>query len=86
MNATINVPRILRAMATKGYTKRDACAVCHVSSRTLNKVLKGVWPRRVDAMQRITIGLGIPFGEAVIGAKMENERKLRAVKSWQEEP
>ena len=66
MNVLVNVPRILQAMEAKQLKVIDACAVCGVNNKTLAKILRGEFPRRIDAFYRIVSGLQIPFQEAVI--------------------
>ena len=49
MNAVINDARILKAMEAKQLKVVDACALCGVNNKTLAKILRGEFPRRVDA-------------------------------------
>ena len=66
MNVSINVPRILQAMAAKQLKVVDVCALCGVNNKTLAKILRGEAPQRIDALYRVVDGLQIPFQEAVI--------------------
>jgi hypothetical protein len=66
MNVSVNVPRILQAMEAKQLKIVDACVICGVNNKTLAKILRGEFPRRIDAFYRVLNGLQIPFQEAVI--------------------
>ena len=65
MNAVINVARILQAMEAKQLKIVDVCALCGVNNKTLAKILRGEFPRRIDAFYRVVNGLQIPFEEVV---------------------
>jgi hypothetical protein len=66
MNVRVNVPAIVQAMREKDWGVTDTCAKCRVNHKTLSKVLKGQFPKRLDAWYRLLNGLGITEKEALI--------------------
>jgi len=63
MNATINVPRILAAMHAKGWQRVETAARCKIATATLNKILDGQIPHRLDTLYRLADGLGLTIQE-----------------------
>jgi hypothetical protein len=78
IKATINVARIVQAMEVGQLKVVDACAVCGVNNKTLAKILRGEFPRRIDAFYRVINGLKIPIQEALIAPASQTPR-LRLV-------
>jgi hypothetical protein len=80
VNATVNVPRILRAMKGRGWGVQATCAFTGVNNKPLKKILDGEVPKRLDAFYRLIDGLNIPIEEAVNSAgthqKTEGPRLL----------
>lgn len=74
INATINVARFVQAMEAKQLKIVDACALCGVNNKTLAKILRGEFPRRIDAFYRVINGLQIPVSEALIGTASQAPR------------
>jgi transcriptional regulator with XRE-family HTH domain len=77
MNAVINVARILQVMVSKQLKIRDVCAMCGVHNKTFAKILRGEFPRRIDAFYRVVNGLGIPFEEAIIAPTHKTTERSR---------
>ncbi len=77
VNARVNVPRILEAMAAHGWGVVPTCVNCDVNNKTLARVLSGEIPRRLDAFYRICDGLSIPIKEALIGGTHQAEARPR---------
>ena len=74
MNASVNVPRILRAMKAKGWGVQATCAFTGVNNKTLKKVLDGKVPKRLDAFYRLIDGLNVPITEALIDGSAHKEK------------
>ena len=74
IRAQINVARILQAMEAKQLKVIDACAVCGVNNKTLAKIMRGEFPRRIDAFYRVVNGLNIPIQEALIAPTSQTPR------------
>ena len=74
MNASVNVPRILRAMKLKGWGVQATCAYTGVNNKTLAKVLDGKVPKRLDAFYRLIDGLNVPITEALIDGSAHQEK------------
>jgi hypothetical protein len=66
ITAQINVGRFVEAMQSKQLNVVDACAICGVNNVTLAKIMRGEFPRRIDAFYRVVNGLGIPIKEALV--------------------
>ena len=68
MNARINVARVVQGMRLKGWGIVSTCAHCRVTGRTLNKILDGHIPKKLDSLYRVFDGLDIPQEEGIINA------------------
>lgn len=80
MNITPDIRIILDAMRRKGWTKQQCCRFCHVDGGTLNTILSGGIPKRLDALYRLLNGLGLSAEQALIRTRRDNEgRRLHAV-------
>jgi hypothetical protein len=84
IKATINVARFIQAMEAKQLKVVDACAVCSVNNKTLAKILRGEFPRRIDAFYRVVNGLQIPIAEALVSAGTSQTPKLQLVHNRRE--
>ena len=49
MSVIVNTPVFLEAMRIRRWTKRDTCVLCHIDNKTLNTILFGRLPKRLDA-------------------------------------
>jgi transcriptional regulator with XRE-family HTH domain len=78
LNASVNVPRILRGMKAKGWNVQACCAMAHVNNKTLRKILNGEVPKRLDALFRVLDGLEIPIEQAISNGAVPN-RELRVI-------
>jgi transcriptional regulator with XRE-family HTH domain len=63
MTPTLNVGRIYAAMKAKGWGRKNTCANCGMANETLNKILDGKIPRRIDTLFRLCDGLQISMRE-----------------------
>jgi len=67
MNAIINVGLLLSKIREKGCTGfGEAAAVCRTSPNNFKKLSRGEIPR-LDALQRICLGLGISEAQLIVG-------------------
>lgn len=81
MHVTINVPRVLQAMHDRNWHIRETCSACHINSRTLQKVLAGEMPQRLDAWYRLCNGLGLRDEEVLRDAATHSLEKQSSVSS-----
>ena len=75
MNAQIDTVKILSAMHAKGWQRAETAARCKIAVLTLNKILEGHMPHRLDTLYRLADGLGLTIQE-VFG---QPAQKLRLV-------
>jgi transcriptional regulator with XRE-family HTH domain len=66
MTPSLNVGRIYAAMKAKGWGRKNTCVACGMAIETLNKILAGKIPRRIDALFRLCDGLEISMRELII--------------------
>jgi transcriptional regulator with XRE-family HTH domain len=66
MTPSLNVGSIYAAMQAKGWGKKNTCVECGMAIETLNKILAGKVPRRIDSLFRLCEGLGIPMRELFV--------------------
>lgn len=86
IKATINVTRFVAAMEAKQLKIVDACALCGVNNKTLAMILRGEFPKRIDAFYRVVNGLQIPIGEALFSATTHPSPGLNLVSGRRGEP
>lgn len=63
IKATVNVPIIVQAMCSQGWGKVETAARCKIAAGTLNTILDGKIPRRIDTLYRLSAGLGLSIQE-----------------------
>ena len=63
MNAQIDTVKILSAMHAHGWQKAETAARCKIAVPTLNKILDGQMPQRLDTLYRLADGLGLTIQE-----------------------
>jgi transcriptional regulator with XRE-family HTH domain len=63
MTTQIDVVRILSTMHAKGWQRVETAARCKIAVTTLNKVLDGQIPHRLDSLYRLADGLGMSIQE-----------------------
>lgn len=63
MQAVVNVPLIVQSMCSHGWGKVETAARCGIAAGTLNAILDGKVPRRLDVLYRLSAGLGITVQE-----------------------
>jgi transcriptional regulator with XRE-family HTH domain len=66
MTPSLNVGRIYAAMKAKGWGRKTTCVNCGMANETLNKILAGQIPRRIDALFRLCDGLEISMRELFV--------------------
>jgi hypothetical protein len=68
LKVIINVGLLLQRVRESGcHGFADAAALCRTSPKNFQKLARGQLPR-LDAMQRICVGLGISESQLIIGA------------------
>ena len=80
IKAQIDVARILVAIDAKRLRVMDTCALCGINNKTLQKILKGEFPKRLDAFFRLCNGLGIPVEEALISGSTSNSPRFQVLR------
>ena len=63
MNAQIDAVKILSAMHAKGWQRAETAARCKIAVSTLNRILDGEMPHRLDTLYRLADGLGLSIQE-----------------------
>jgi len=63
MSTQIDVVRIITAMHAKGWHRVETAARCRIAVRTLNQILDGRVPHRLDTLYRLADGLGLSIQE-----------------------
>jgi transcriptional regulator with XRE-family HTH domain len=63
MNAQIDTVKILSAMHARGWHRAETAARCKIAVPTLNKILEGQMPHRLDTLYRLADGLGLSIQE-----------------------
>jgi transcriptional regulator with XRE-family HTH domain len=71
MNAQVNVRKIYAAMKAHGWGRRDTCVNCHLNNKTLDRLLEGAIPRRIDVLYRLCDGLGLKIEDALVNHPSE---------------
>jgi len=71
MTPSLNVGRIYTAMKAKGWGRKNTCVKCGMAIETLNKILSGKIPRRIDTLFRLCDGLEISMRELFIFPETE---------------
>jgi transcriptional regulator with XRE-family HTH domain len=66
MTPSLNVGRIYAAMKAKGWGRKSTCINCGMANETLNKILTGQIPRRLDPLFRLCDGLEISMRELIV--------------------
>jgi transcriptional regulator with XRE-family HTH domain len=75
MTPSLNVGRIYAAMHAKGWGKKSTCVKCGMAIGTLNNILNGKVPRRIDSLFRLCEGLGISMRELFVFPATEPDGK-----------
>ena len=63
MSAQIDTVKVLSTMHAKGWQRVETAARCKIAVTTLNKVLDGQVPHRLDTLYRLADGLGLSIQE-----------------------
>ena len=75
MNVLIQSHKLLAAMARKGWNLRDTYVNCGLDNRTLNKILAGEMPARIDAFYRLCRGLGVEVEDVLLSVQPHEKRR-----------
>ena len=77
MTPHINVGHIYAAMKAKGWGRKNTCVNCGMANGTLNSILAGKIPRRIDTLFRLCDGLEISMRELFVlpGAETDTGTK-----------
>ena len=75
ISAIILTHKLLAAMAKKGWNLRDTCVNCGLDNRTLNKILAGEMPARIDAFYRLCRGLGVEVEDVLHSVQPHEKRR-----------
>lgn len=75
LKVIVNLGLLLQRIRDKGcHGFADAAALCRTSPKNFQKLARGELPR-LDAVQRICIGLGISESQLIIGTVKPKQRE-----------